>query len=80
MNVIPFINTWPYEKLFNDIYFQNCPFCVEENVLTNIKKSEYERAREGIKTVVIMPCCRGKLTILEADDDYFWTDKRLRKD
>ncbi|MFC0469613.1 hypothetical protein ACFFHM_03485 [Halalkalibacter kiskunsagensis] len=79
MDVIPFVNTWPYERLFDDIYIQNCPFCHTDNVLTNMKKSEFKRAQEGIKTVLILPCCNGKLTILEVDQDYFWTDKQLRR-
>ncbi|MBP3949894.1 hypothetical protein [Bacillus suaedae] len=77
--MIPFINTWPYERLFDDIYIQTCPFCGADNVLTNMKKSEFKRAQESIKTILIMPCCNARMTILEADQDYFWTDKPLRK-
>lgn len=80
MDVIPFVNTWPYERQFDDIYLQSCPCCGTENVLTNMKKSDFKRAQEGIKTILILPCCHGKLTILEADQDYFWTNKPLRKD
>ncbi|TWI60112.1 hypothetical protein [Halalkalibacter nanhaiisediminis] len=80
MDVIPFINTWPYERQFDDIYLQSCPFCHAENVLTNMKKSEFKRAQEGIKTTLILPCCHEKMIILEADQDYFWTNKALRKD
>ncbi|MED1563446.1 hypothetical protein AJ85_18470 [Alkalihalobacillus alcalophilus ATCC 27647 = CGMCC 1.3604] len=79
MDVIPFVNTWPYEKQMKDIYFHTCPFCEEEHVLTNLKARDLERAKESIKTILIMPCCHEKMTILEADDDYFWTDQRLRK-
>ncbi len=79
MDVIPFKNTWPYDRQFDDIYFQSCPFCHEENVLTNMKKSDYAQALDGIKTILILPCCYEKLTILEADEDYFWTDQPLRK-
>ncbi len=70
MDVIPFVNTWPYEKIYNDIYFHSCPFCEEEQVLTHMKLRELQKAREGVKTILIMPCCHGKMTILEADDDY----------
>jgi hypothetical protein len=45
-----------------------------------MKKSDFKRAEQGIKTILILPCCNGKLTILEADQDYFWTDKQLRRD
>ncbi|GAE27918.1 hypothetical protein JCM9140_4085 [Halalkalibacter wakoensis JCM 9140] len=79
MDVIPFVNSWPYERLYDDIYLQTCPFCGSENVLTNMKNKDFKRAEEGIKTILILPCCNGKLTILEADEDYFWTDKQLRK-
>ncbi|GAE30312.1 hypothetical protein [Halalkalibacter hemicellulosilyticus] len=79
MEMIPFTHTWPYEMMMGDIYFQSCPFCHEEQVRTNMKKAEFQRAHEGIKTRLIMPCCHGVMTILEADDDYFWTDKPLRK-
>lgn len=77
--MIPFENTWPYERVINDIYIQQCPYCNEENVLTSLKNSNLERAKEGIKTILIMPCCNSKMTILEADDDYFWTNEKLRK-
>ncbi|QOY38568.2 hypothetical protein AWH56_010995 [Anaerobacillus isosaccharinicus] len=77
--MIPFQNTWPYERSGKDIYIHECPYCHEENVLTNMKKYDLERAMEHIKTYLIMPCCLEKMTILEADEDYFWTNERLRK-
>ncbi|WP_017726399.1 hypothetical protein [Halalkalibacterium ligniniphilum] len=79
MDVIPFENTWPYEKQFDDIYLHECPFCGEEQVLTHMKPEVLEQAKEGIKTSLILPCCHGKITILEADEDYFWADEQLRK-
>lgn len=79
MKLIPFENTWPYENVMNDIYMLECPYCHERNILTNMKKKDVERAKEGIKTIVIMPCCRSKMVVLEADEDYFWTDQKLRK-
>ncbi|GAF64916.1 hypothetical protein [Alkalihalobacillus trypoxylicola] len=79
MDVIPFINTWPYEKQINDIYIHTCPYCDEEQVLTHMKTRDLARAKEGFKVILIMPCCNEKMTILEADDDYFWTDQPLRK-
>ncbi|WP_373323195.1 hypothetical protein [Alkalihalobacterium chitinilyticum] len=79
LDVIPFENTWPYEKVMKDIYFSECPYCETESVLLHLKESDLKRAKEGIKTLVVMPCCRHKMTILEADDDYFWTDEKLRK-
>ncbi|NEU30068.1 hypothetical protein GN156_04650 [bacterium LRH843] len=79
MDVIPFINTWPYERQFNDIYLHACPFCQQENVLTDMKKSDFNKALEGIKVNLNLPCCHERLTIIEADQDYFWTDRPLRK-
>ncbi|WP_078429995.1 hypothetical protein [Alkalihalobacterium alkalinitrilicum] len=79
MDVIPFENTWPYEKIMNDIYLSECPYCEAENVLIHLKARDLQRAKESIKTIVVMPCCNHKMTILEADDDYFWTDEKLRK-
>ncbi|MCD8500459.1 MAG: hypothetical protein LRY71_00685 [Bacillaceae bacterium] len=77
--MIPFENTWPYEKSGKDIYIDRCPYCESNHVLTNYKHSDLEKAKEHIKTYLIMPCCLEKITILEADDDYFWTTERLRK-
>ncbi|ERN52220.1 hypothetical protein M3689_19940 [Alkalihalophilus marmarensis] len=79
MDVIPFQHTLPYERQFEDIYVSSCPFCEEEQVLTHMKPRDYKQAIEGVKTILIMPCCRSKITILEADDDYFWADEPLRK-
>ncbi|KMK77665.1 hypothetical protein [Alkalihalobacillus pseudalcaliphilus] len=79
MDVIPFVNTWPYEKQMKDIYFHTCPFCQESNVLTNLKIKDLEKAQQAIKVRLIVPCCHEVITILEADEDYLWTDQKLRK-
>ncbi|WP_100405304.1 hypothetical protein [Bacillus solitudinis] len=79
MGIIPFENTWPYERQYNDIYFHSCPYCESDYVLTHMKLRDLKRAKEGIKTLLIMPCCNSKMTIMEADDDYFWSTERLRK-
>ncbi|MGC4378709.1 hypothetical protein WD019_17570 [Fictibacillus sp. Mic-4] len=71
--------TWPYEKMMDDIYINECPFCKSGNVLTNMKQEDLELAKEGIKRLLVMPCCREKLVILKADDDYFWTEEKLRE-
>lgn len=73
-----FSHSWPYEMIRKDIYIHECPFCHSDNVLTNLKQSSLERAKEGIKTIVVMPCCHNKITILRADDDYFWAEEELR--
>ncbi|MBB6450195.1 hypothetical protein HNR44_002178 [Geomicrobium halophilum] len=79
MELIPFENTWPYERVQDDIYFDECPNCKAENVLTYMKEEQLDNAFNGVKTNLIMPCCNYNLTILDADDDYFWTTERLRK-
>ncbi|WP_198507858.1 hypothetical protein [Bacillus sp. FJAT-45037] len=79
MDVIPFQNTLPYERQYDDIYISTCPFCDEEQVLTHMKERDFNRAKDGVKTALIMPCCNNKITILEADEDYFWANERLRK-
>ncbi|WP_170885656.1 hypothetical protein [Bacillus alkalicellulosilyticus] len=79
MKIIPFENTWPYEKVMGDIYIHTCPYCGSDNVLTSMKKRDLENALDGVKTLLIMPCCKGRMTIIEADEDYFWTNQALRK-
>ncbi|SDJ18610.1 hypothetical protein [Natribacillus halophilus] len=76
---LPFENTWPYERIQDDIYFNECPHCGAENVLTYMKKKQMNNAVDGIKTPLIMPCCNYKITIAYADDDYLWATERLRK-
>ncbi|WLD92683.1 hypothetical protein [Alkalihalobacillus sp. AL-G] len=73
-----FRTTWPYEKMMKDIYIQQCPYCKTENILTSLKEEDLDQAKEGIKTHLIMPCCHSKMTILRADEDYFWTTEQLR--
>lgn len=75
---LTFEYTWPYERMMNDIYISECPFCKTDNVLTSFKEEQLELAKEGVKQRLIMPCCHGKITILNADDDYFFTDEKLR--
>ncbi|TMW72494.1 hypothetical protein [Alteribacter natronophilus] len=79
MKMIPFENTWPYELQMGDIYVSECPYCGEENVLTNMKTRDLKRAKEHVKFRLHMPCCNKTMVILEADDDYFWTDEPLRQ-
>lgn len=73
-----FRNTWPYERMMKDIYIQTCPYCSKENILTNLKEEDLQHAMEGFRTYLIMPCCNSKMTILKADEDYFWTTEQLR--
>ncbi|MDR7072887.1 hypothetical protein [Fictibacillus barbaricus] len=75
---LTFEYTWPYERMMNDLYVSECPFCKASNVLTSFKEEQLALAKEGVKQRLIMPCCHGKMTILNADDDYFYTDEKLR--
>ncbi|MBG9783784.1 hypothetical protein [Shouchella lehensis] len=78
MHPLPFSHTWPYEVQGKDIYIEECPFCQQEHVLTNMKQKDVKRAKEQFKVRVNMPCCHTVMTIVEADDDYFWADQPLR--
>ena len=78
MRPIPFSHTWPYDIHMGDIYVPSCPYCHEENVLTNLSKEALGQAKDGVKARVNMPCCLETIVILEADEDYFWTSKPLR--
>ncbi|QKS72182.1 hypothetical protein FLK61_36680 [Paenalkalicoccus suaedae] len=78
MQLIPFDHTWPYERQMGDVYIATCPYCQENNVLTHMSNAALERAKDRIKTRLNMPCCKKTMTIIEADDDYFWTNERLR--
>ncbi|WP_252315296.1 hypothetical protein [Sinobaca sp. H24] len=78
MVFLTFENTWPYEKMGDDIYVQECPYCGQENVLTHLTKGNLQRALEEIKTPLIMPCCSTRMVIIQADEDYFWTEDKLR--
>ncbi|WP_018921840.1 hypothetical protein [Salsuginibacillus kocurii] len=79
MDLIPFENAWPYERMIEDIYLSECPKCGSEQVLTHMRPEELQHALEGIKTKLILPCCHNHLIIAQADEDYFWTTESLRK-
>lgn len=74
-----FSHSWPYDRVMNDHYFHECPFCGANNVLLPIKKDAIENARDGVKTHVVMPCCHEKIVIVQMDDDYIWSDRPIRK-
>ncbi len=76
--MIPFRNTWPYETIMNDVYVNECPFCRSANVLLPLKKKELAAIQEGRKKLLVFPCCRHKMTIIDADRDYLLADKPLR--
>ncbi|MDQ0257646.1 hypothetical protein J2S74_005108 [Evansella vedderi] len=78
MKPIPFDHTWPYEKQMGEIYIAECPYCKSRNVLTHMKEELLEKAKDKVKQRLNMPCCLRTMTILEADEDYFWTNEKLR--
>lgn len=77
--MIPFEHTWPYERYGKDIYFTACPFCGENNVLLPLKPGDLERLTEGVKKLLVLPCCRNRLTLLEADRDSVLANQPLRR-
>jgi hypothetical protein len=77
--MIPFKNSWPYEKVMGDIYITACPFCEEENVITTLKDKDLKAAQKGTRKILVMPCCHGTIKIIDADNDYLLSDKPLRR-
>lgn len=77
--MIPFENTWPYELIRDDVYVSECPFCKKENVLLPIKKKDLQIIHEGAKKLLVFPCCRNKMYIIDTDGDYLLTNQPLRK-
>ncbi|MFA9560050.1 hypothetical protein ACERII_22300 [Evansella sp. AB-rgal1] len=78
MKPIPFDHSWPYEKQMGDIYLSECPYCKAHNVLTHMNEEMLDRAKDKVKTRLNIPCCLRTMIILEADEDYFWTNEKLR--
>ncbi|RYL95663.1 hypothetical protein EWI07_00335 [Sporolactobacillus sp. THM7-4] len=76
--MLDFHHTWPYERVKNDLYFEECPFCHTSPVLIPIKKEAVQGAFEGIKAPVVMPCCHERIVIESMDRDYIWADRKLR--
>lgn len=76
--MIPFQNAWPYERIMGDLYVTSCPFCAADNVLLPLKPSELPDIQDGKKRLMVFPCCRNKVTIIDADQDYLLTDGPLR--
>lgn len=77
--MIPFDRAWPYDVQMKDVYVPSCPFCGQDNVLLSLTPSEIREIKEGSKRLVIFPCCRNKVTVVDADQDYLLTNTRLRK-
>ena len=77
--MIPFSNTWPYETVGEDVYVAECPFCGTNNVILPMRKKELKDIREGKKKLLVFPCCKGSVYIVDTDTDYLLANRRLRK-
>ncbi|MCU6790583.1 MULTISPECIES: hypothetical protein [Paenibacillus] len=76
--MIPFLNTWPYELIQQDVYFQDCPLCGKSNVLLPFKRKDLPELISGVKKLLVLPCCLNKLMIVGADRDYLLANQPLR--
>ncbi|CAG5076720.1 Putative uncharacterized protein [Thermobacillus xylanilyticus] len=76
--MIPFERTWPYDRIMGDLYVQECPFCKTGNVILPIRPEELDDIRTGRRRLLVFPCCRNKVTVIDADPDYLLTDTVLR--
>ena len=76
--MFPFQNTWPYEAMGDDLYVTECPMCGERNVLLPISKLDLVAIREGKKRLLVFPCCKGSVKIVDADADYLLANRKLR--
>ncbi|MEK8129613.1 hypothetical protein WMW72_17030 [Paenibacillus filicis] len=77
--MIPFERTWPYDRIGKDLYIQTCPFCPKEHILLPLGLRELDELKEGIKKLLVLPCCRNRLMLVEADADYLLADRPLRR-
>ncbi|MGN7763533.1 hypothetical protein [Paenibacillus sp. 22594] len=76
--MIPFSHTWPYDIILGDMYVQYCPFCDKENVLLPMKPDELQLVRDGKKKLLVFPCCKTSLTVIDDDADYLLFDRSVR--
>ncbi|WP_379159059.1 hypothetical protein [Paenibacillus sp. sgz5001063] len=76
--MIPFSHTWPYDIVLGDMYVQYCPFCDKENVLLPMKPDELKLVRDGKKKLLVFPCCKTSLTVIDNDADYLLFDRSVR--
>lgn len=77
--MIPFEKTWPYDIIRGDLYVSSCPYCDADNVLLPVRPSEFKDIQDGMKRLLVFPCCHNKVTIIDVDQDYLLTDRVLRK-
>jgi hypothetical protein len=77
--MIPFQNTWPYETMGDDIYVTECPFCSTANVILPLRKPELSEIHDGKKKLLVFPCCKSSVKLVDTDSDYLLANRRLRK-
>ncbi|QHT62798.1 hypothetical protein GXP70_24315 [Paenibacillus lycopersici] len=77
--MIPFERTLPYDIIMKDVYVSSCPFCGKDNVLLPLRPRELSDIRTGKKKLLVFPCCRNRITVVDADQDYLLTDTVLRR-
>ncbi|MFC3804298.1 hypothetical protein [Cohnella sp. GCM10012308] len=77
--MIPFRNSLPYDIQMNEVYASECPFCGQSHVRMPMKPEELDQLRGGLmKRTIVMPCCRSRLQLVDADSDYLLANKPLR--
>jgi len=76
--MIPFSHTCPYDIYGQDVYVSECPFCGAANVLLPLRKNHLRDIREGRKKLMVFPCCRNSVYIVDNDRDYLLADRPLR--
>ncbi|SDE01713.1 hypothetical protein SAMN02799630_04404 [Paenibacillus sp. UNCCL117] len=76
--MIPFEHTWPYDRHGQDVFIPGCPFCSREHILLPLTPKELDELKEGIKKLLVLPCCRNRLTLVNADSDYLLANRPLR--
>lgn len=77
--MIPFENTWPYERMKDDLFFSECPSCKADNVLLPLKRSGLASIQSGARKLLVMPCCHASYKLIDADGDYVMADQPMRK-
>lgn len=62
-----------------DVYFLSCPICGSDNVRLPFKPEDVKEVREGVKKLLVLPCCHESFKIVDSDSDYLLADRPLRK-
>jgi hypothetical protein len=76
--MVPFENTWPYDLIKDDVYVLECPFCSESNVLLPLKRADLPEISRGVKRLLVFPCCRNRIVLVDVDRDYLLANQPLR--